>query len=320
MATKEIEDVGNEATVTRYRYERYDGAYTSQTKRILSFIRFEIKEKFLHSNSVKRSLYASIIFWFVLSGFISLFLNIYWMILEQEGYMYAIDFLSEIFGLDLDLHSLILDSFYGYFTAIPNAIPFWLFIASVCAQSFYPDYENRTVEDYFSRISRKEYLISKFIATYSFIVIPFLILMTITYFWFASALRVPSLDIDNLVILITFNLWVALLVFILTLFGLFLSTNNKQNTVIILFFVTMFFTTNFTKLIAYSSTDIFHLLNVAISSRTIMIFFSGRNITEYTIPFSRNPDLALQATTITIIGISVYLLFYIVQKVLRKDP
>lgn len=319
MTVQEIKDSDNEATVHRYRYVRYEGNYTSQINRIFSFVRFEIKNILLGSKAVRRSLYASIFFWAIISLFNTLFLSIYWEIVEEGGFESANYFL-QIFGLELDIHSMLLESFFGYFASIPNAIPFWLFISSVCAQAFYPDYANRTVEDYFTRISRKEYLISKFLSTYSFILFPFIILISISYFWFSSSLRIPALDLDNLVILIFFIFWIALLLLILTLFGLFLSTNSKQNTVIILFFVTMLFITNFSWILVYGSSDIFHLLNVVVSSRTLLIFFSGGNITDYTIPILREPDLALQLTIITITGIILFLSFYITQKILRREP
>ncbi|MFX0062210.1 MAG: hypothetical protein ACFFC7_08470 [Candidatus Hermodarchaeota archaeon] len=308
----------NGAIVERYQYTRYDGIYTESLQRIFSFVRFEIKSRIWQARTVRWALYIWIAFWFFIVlanlGQINYYMRM------DDPYYYPTYFLDLYYllpnTLDIQPFGFALFSFYTF-------LPAFIYIAAVTGRLIFYDRQNRTIEDYFARISRWEYLTGKFASAFFMVATPFYVMAIISYVVYTSALRVSIVSIENLYLLCCVFFWIAILTLLLCLIGVFLSTlpfSNSPSATTIVYTIILIISTTFSQTLAFITGESALLFNVFLSTRTVLNTLIGGSFPDYIWPGSYDPVILFLISIIQIVVLITLCSLGTYYQVILKDP
>ncbi|MFX1251771.1 MAG: hypothetical protein ACFFCZ_09200 [Promethearchaeota archaeon] len=308
----------NGAKVERYQYTRYDGIYTEPLERILSFVRFEIRTRIWQARTVRWSLYIWLGFWFFVV--LSNFSQINYYMRRDDPIYYSKTFLDLYYLLPntLDIQPFIFAVFSFY-----TFLPAFIYIAAVTGRLIFYDRQNRTVEDYFARISRWEYLIGKFASAFFMVATPFYAMAIISYTVYALALRESLFSLRNLYLLCCVFFWIAILTLLLCLIGVFLSTlpfNTSPSATTIVYTIILVISSTFSYTLAFVTGESALLFNVFLSTRTVLNTLIGSPFPDYIFPERLDPVILFIVSIIQIVVITTLCSLGTYYQVILKDP
>ncbi|MFW9991236.1 MAG: hypothetical protein ACFFD4_04175 [Candidatus Odinarchaeota archaeon] len=192
--------------VKKFGFKKYDGEYRGMVYRVWSLMLFDMTERIWKQRSV-------LLAYAILCGMILVVavpilavLAVIRQMWDQFGVISSVwgqSFYYEDFPVGAaDVYPLFVNSFSTYFLTI-------LFLGVAGGKVLSQDIETKVIQNYFTRISREEYFIGKFLAVFISYFLSLEIPFTIIYFWMCSVLKIDAFNFANLDIYLKTLIFVA---------------------------------------------------------------------------------------------------------------
>lgn len=247
------------SVITKFGYKNYTGSYLSRSYRIWQICLFNLKERIWNQKSVQ-SIY-------IILFFLSLIVIIPLVVISSStagtGPNGPITFLQSILlssGIDLitffsNMYGLII------FSLLSNPLTFILF-GFIGGKVVSEDIEYKTLEQYFTRVRKTDYLLGKFLALFLSYFGSMIILAFMFYYFLCSTVNYGLFEIDPLVVFVKIILYVFIITLTLTLFMLAISAATEKKNYASLIFI----------LILLIIGDVFKVFNTFFHSDLYLLF------------------------------------------------
>ena len=234
------------SVIKKFGYQNYTGVYHARNYRIWQLCWFNLKERIWNQKSVIIPLVILLFLAFIILIPITFFVPFASGIITKEE-------LIDVFN---DFYALII------YVIATNPLIFILF-GFIGGRIISEDVENKSLEQYFTRMRRSDYLVGKFLAVFISYFFTLFIISFVFYYFMSSSFSIPFLDTRIFLTFIKVTIFLFIISLTLSLFMLALSgATEKKNYAALMFIVTLLILGDIFEVFAFLlHNNIFYIFN-----------------------------------------------------------
>ncbi|MHA1168560.1 MAG: hypothetical protein ACTSRU_12105 [Candidatus Hodarchaeales archaeon] len=224
--------------VKKFGFSNYDGNYSGMLYRIRSLLVFDMKERIWKQRSVIISYLFLLFMIFIVAMPIIATLSLLKDFWDTSGMIRDDWSWNSYFTDEFPIKPAHILPFFvtTYITFIMTVVFLGIAGGKVLSQ----DIETKVIQNYFTRISRFEYVIGKFLAVFLSYYLGLMVPFTVLHFWLCSALDSDFFNIANFDLFLRTAIFVAYACLVYTSFCLAVSASSSRRFYATLIFIVFF--------------------------------------------------------------------------------